>query len=103
MAPATVSSGPSLSLIQVAVVSVAVPYRKPGNVIEHLPVQFEVFYNGSKLSAVPFCNENVRRLTALPEVLRFEVERSGLVCKRLHLATVAQDIMATVALETGTG
>lgn len=82
----------------VELVSIPVPYRKPGNVVEHLTIQFEVSYQENNFRAVPFCNTNNKRLTALPDVLLFRVEKGNVVCKRSDLVTVAQKIMSELPL-----
>lgn len=81
-------------LSPLAVVSVAAPYRKPGNVIEHLPVRFEVFRRGRRFTAVPFCSEADKRLANLPDVLMFEKSRYNVICKSAADVFLVAEIMA---------
>jgi hypothetical protein len=79
---------------QVAMLTVFVAYRKPGNVIEHLPVRFNVFRYGSRYTAVPLCNEAQKRLTALPNELLFTVLNGNVVCRHAGFTTLSQEIAA---------
>jgi hypothetical protein len=48
-------------------VTVDVPYRMPGNVIKHVPVEFSVHQNRENVWAIPLCDEILRRMAGLPD------------------------------------
>jgi hypothetical protein len=59
---------------------IKVKYKKPGNVIEYIPVEFEVFRKGEHLEAVPLINANSRLLTNLPNEILFQVKNGKIKC-----------------------
>jgi len=61
---------------KIANVVVNVAYRRPGNVVVHVPVKFEVFEDKRCFKAVPFITREVKRLIQLPKVLSFTVKNS---------------------------
>ncbi len=51
-----------------------VKYRRPGNVITYIPIEFEVFINGEFYKAVPLQNFETRMLTSLPNAIMFQIK-----------------------------
>jgi hypothetical protein len=73
-------------------VVVEVPYRKPGNVIEHLPIEFEIFQMNNHLTAVPRCSEEIMRLINIGKTIRFKIVKGDIVVEKPRLKQVAEDI-----------
>jgi hypothetical protein len=59
---------------KIAEFSINVKYRRPGNVVAYIPVEFEVFINGDYYKAVPLQNFETRRLTSLPNCITFQIK-----------------------------
>jgi hypothetical protein len=51
-----------------------VKYRRPGNVITYIPIEFEVFINGEYYKAVPLQTTETRMLTSLPCSITFQIK-----------------------------
>lgn len=57
-------------------ISIPVPIKKPGNVIEQKPVDFDLFQRDGHYSLVPCLGQEERRKTNLPEELNFEMKEN---------------------------
>lgn len=64
---------------KIAEFCINVKYRRPGNVVEYLPVEFEVFIDHGYYKAMPLQNSETSLLTNLPTELLFEI-RGGKIC-----------------------
>jgi hypothetical protein len=68
---------------KIAECEVKVKYRRPGNVVEYLPVKFEVFREGECYKAVPLQDTSIRILTNLPRQIFFHLKNGKVVqCSR---------------------
>jgi len=59
---------------KIASVNISVPYKGPGNIIKQNPVLFDVYFIDNHYKAVPFLNEDERRIANLPCELIFRYE-----------------------------
>jgi hypothetical protein len=66
-------------LHKIADLSINVKYRQPGNVVEYLPVEFEVFKDGNFYKAVPLPGVETRTLTNLLNEYVFQIN-NGKAC-----------------------
>jgi ABC-type dipeptide/oligopeptide/nickel transport system ATPase component len=64
---------------KIAEFCINIKYRQPGNVVEYLPVEFEVFIDHGYYRAMPLLNSETELLTNLPKELTFEI-RGGKIC-----------------------
>lgn len=58
---------------------VNIKYRRPGNVVEYLPVEFEVFIDQGYYRAIPLQSSESKLLTNLPKEMTFEI-KDGKIC-----------------------
>ena len=77
---------------KIGIVIVSVPYRQPGNVIEHIPISFEVYQDGSLFKANAIVSEEKARLINLPAYIQFKVKGGKTYCKNAKYKFVAFDI-----------
>ena len=80
-------------------ISLPVAYRMPGNVVEHIDVEFEVEQTMNYFRVSPLCDEVRRRLTGLPTSFSFEVIKGQVVTRYINLYDLIQDIIKKL-LET---
>ena len=66
-------------MYKVAQFSIDVKYRRPGNVVEYLPVKFEIFRDGEYYKAIPLQDFQTRILTNLPKALKFEIKEGKIL------------------------
>ncbi|HLL42617.1 MAG TPA: hypothetical protein VK369_05725 [Segetibacter sp.] len=66
-------------MYKVAQFSIDVKYRRPGNVVEYLPVKFEIFRDGEYYKAIPSQDFQTRILTNLPKALKFEIKEGKIL------------------------
>lgn len=59
---------------KIANITVKVPFREPGNIIEHTPVEFEVWRNETHFKVLPVCIEETKRIADLPEMFQFDLK-----------------------------
>ena len=59
---------------KVAEFSINVKYRRPGNVVEYVPVEFEIFRDKEYFKAIPVETEESKRLTDLPKQVLFQIK-----------------------------
>ena len=78
-------------------VMVDVPYRLPGNVVKHYPVEFQVHTSGNMLWAIPLCNEIVKCMTALPEKIVVSLENGKPVLRPTDRGTIKEELISTIA------
>ena len=76
---------------EIGSVTVPVPFRKPGNVVEHLSVQFDVFQKGPELEAYPVISEADKRLTNLPASIGIQWKEERAADTRYF--SIASDIL----------
>ncbi|MFD3004027.1 hypothetical protein ACFS7Z_26990 [Pontibacter toksunensis] len=74
-------------------VVVRVPYKKPGNVVEHLPVAFVVFGNRTSFKAIPLCSTEDQRIVNLPLSIDFKVTEGRIITDQQHHTDLAEDIL----------
>ena len=79
--------------------TIMVPYRKPGNVIEHLPVDFSVHQYGAKFKAFPLCDDVVIRFTNLPAVIEFEWQEDVPVLPKYDFTEGIKEIARKLGFE----
>ena len=58
---------------KIAYLNINVKYRRPGNVIGYIPVEFEIFRDGEFYKAIPLQSIQTRILTTLPDELVFKI------------------------------
>jgi hypothetical protein len=75
-------------------VAVAVSFRKPGNVVSHFNVDFEIFNEGDSYKAVPVFDQVTKRLVNLPDVLLFSINDGVLISESKH-----KDLIVDIAKE----
>lgn len=73
-------------------VRINVPYRRPGNVVEHLPVFFTVWKDENNFKAFPLCNEEIQRVLNLPDALRFKLRHGEVYAHKHSYEEVAKEI-----------
>lgn len=59
---------------KVADLDIKVKYRRPGNVVGYVPVEFEIFKDGEYFKAIPLATIESKRLTNLPAQLLFQLK-----------------------------
>lgn len=78
--PALTPDIPVVSGFQkIALVSIPVPFRKPGNITGRLLTFFEVHSDGAMFRAIPLSSLHHKTLTNLPESISFLVEDGNIV------------------------
>lgn len=79
-------------------VRIKVPYRAPGNVTRHVPVEFEVDVAGNKnvFRAKPLADEKTSRLVNVPSVMNFVVDNGWVKAKNKKYTYTALDIFNAV-------
>ena len=88
---------------KIAIVNIPVPFRKPGNVVEHLSIDFEVYENGHNFKAVPLCNEASKLLTALPEYFYFRIVNGRTIVLERKYKEIAENIVAGLLIRKSLG
>lgn len=78
-------------------VMVDVPYRLPGNVVKHYPVEFQVHTSRAMMWAIPLCNEIVKRMTALPEKIVVSLEKGKPVLLPADKGTIKEELVSAIA------
>jgi hypothetical protein len=78
---------------KIANIPVNVKYRRPGNVIAYLPVEFEIFKEGEYFRAIPLQDLQNRILTNLPKELLFKVKDGIIYNNPAGTDAVVQDIL----------
>lgn len=82
---------------KIAEFCINIQYRQPGNVVEHVPVEFEVFMDGENYRAVPLQNFETSVLTNLPNELIFEI-KDGKICNcKKGTEEIVEDIVSKLA------
>src|SRR4051812_22868281 len=59
---------------KIAAFSINVKYRQPGNVVEYLPVEFEIYQDGNYFEAIPLPCSKTRTLTNLRNEYTFQLK-----------------------------
>ena len=77
-------------------VRVDVPYRLPGNVVKHFPVEFQVHTSGNSMWAIPLCNEIIKRMTALPERVVIRLENGKPVLLPADKGTIKEELVTAI-------
>lgn len=80
-------------------VKVPVPLRMPGNVIEHIPIVFEVWGKETRFKAIPFCSKANRVLTNLPDSIDFQVIEDEVTTLKTQYRDIARDIMKVLMVQ----
>ena len=80
-------------MYKVAEFSINVKYRRPGNVVEYLPVKFEIFRDGEYYKAIPLQDFQTRILTNLPKALKFEIKEGKIYNYTTDKEEVVEDIV----------
>lgn len=85
------------NLYSVRHVHVDVPYRLPGNVVKHIPVEFQVHTSGNTMWAIPLCDEIIKRMTGLPERVVVRLENGKPVLSPADKGTIREELVTTIA------
>lgn len=64
---------------KIALVSIPVPFRKPGNTMGHLLTFFEIHSDGLMFKAIPLSSLHHKTLANLPDSICFLVEEGRVV------------------------
>lgn len=80
-------------MYKVAEFTIHVKFRKPGNIVAHIPVEFEIFRDGEYYKAVPLQDSQIRMLTTLPRELIFEVKDGRVYNATRGKEEVVEDIV----------
>ena len=80
-------------MYKVAEFSIDVKYCRPGNVVEYLPVEFEIFRDGEYYKAIPLQDFQTRILTNLPKALKFEIKEGKIYNYSIDKEEVVDDIV----------
>jgi len=83
-------------------VVVDVPLRKPGNVIDNIPIEFEVFHRNNLYTAVPRCSEEMMTLLNIAEIISFRIVNGAVVTQKPKFKQLAEDILNVLAAKTAT-
>jgi hypothetical protein len=83
---------------KIAEITIDIKYRRPGNVIGYIPVQFEIFLDGEFYKAIPLQNYQTRLLTNLPNALLFQV-KNGKIC---NCTRGTQEVIEELVKKLGT-
>jgi hypothetical protein len=78
---------------KIANIRVAVKFRRPGNVVEYLPVEFQILKDGEYYRALPLQDLQSRLLTNLPRELLFKVKKGIIYNYKAGTETVVQEIV----------
>jgi hypothetical protein len=78
---------------KIAEFTIKVKYRCPGNVIEYIPVEFEVFKDGEWYKVVPLLDAKTRLLTDLPAELFFQLKNGKITRCSNKQKEVIEDIV----------
>ena len=82
---------------KIAYLNINVKYRRPGNVIGYIPVEFEIFRDGEFYKAVPLQSFQTRILTTLPNKLVFKVSDGKVYNFTAGKEEVVEDIVSKLA------
>src|SRR5437764_1273920 len=74
-----------------------VKYRQPGNVVEYLPVEFEVFKDGDYYRAIPLPRFEVKTLTNLPCEYTFQIKNGKPYKCQKGTEEIVDDIVRKIA------
>lgn len=74
-------------------VTLTLAYRKPGNVVASVPVDFTVEQTENFFSVRPRCEAPIRRLVGLPDRFSFEIFHSRISAENPLLGTLAHDLV----------
>src|SRR3954452_552212 len=78
---------------KIAEFCINIKYRQPGNVVEYLPVEFEVFIDRGYYKALPLQNSQTKLLVNLPDELIFQI-KDGKICNYINgTSEVVEDIV----------
>jgi hypothetical protein len=77
---------------KVANVTAKVPFRQPGNIIEHVTVEFEVWRNESNFKALPKCSKETTRIADLPNAFQFQLKNGKITDFKQAYEEVVYDI-----------
>jgi hypothetical protein len=89
---------------KLTILTISVPYRRAGNVINQQEVDFDLYWNDDHYSLIPLLNSNELEIANLPESLNFTVEDGKPVSLRgkkdgnLHVITDAVEKMEVQGL-----
>ena len=84
-------------MYKVAEFPVDVKFRKPGNVVEYVRVEFEIFRDGEYYKAVPLQDSQTKILTTLPCELLFEVKEGKIYNHTEGKEEVVEDVVCKLA------
>jgi len=79
---------------KIAYLNINVKYRQPGNLVEYIPVEFEVFRDGEIYRAIPLQSIETRILTTLPDELTFEITEDKILNHIPGKEEVVEDIVS---------
>jgi len=79
---------------KIAYLNINVKYRQPGNLVEYIPVEFEVFRDGEIYRAIPLQSIQTRILRALPDELTFEITEDKILNYIPGKEEVVEDIVS---------
>ena len=82
---------------KIAYLNINVKYRRPGNVIGYIPVEFEIFRDREFYKAVPLQSFQTRILTTLPNKLVFKVSDGKVYNFTAGKEEVVEDIVSKLA------
>jgi len=80
-------------MYKVAEFTVNVKHRQPENVVEYIPVEFEIFRDGEYYKAIPLQDTQTRILTTLPCELVFEIKDGKIINYTQGKEEVVEDIV----------
>lgn len=82
---------------KIAEFSINIKHRRPGNVVQYIPVEFEVFLDGEYYKAIPLQSAQSSLLTNLPNELLFRVEDGKIYNCTRRTEEIVEDIVNQLA------
>lgn len=82
---------------KIAEFPINVKYRRPGNVVAYLPVEFEVFIDGEYYKAIPLQSTEIRMLANVPKELVFQIKNGNICNYKPETEEIVQAIAAQLA------